>query len=75
MVVPSAAEIRIRRYSNAPDCDVVIALRGEELSIKCRTYDDAVKWAQMECKSYRIAEFATEGRPISSVHPMAAHLE
>ncbi len=75
MIAPSVAEIRIRRMSSALDCDVVIALRGEEVSIRCRTYDDAVKWAQMECKSYRIAEFATENGSISSVHPMAARSE
>jgi len=61
MVAGSVAEIRIRRYSNAPDCDVVVAFRGDEISIRCRTYDEAVKWAQVECKSYRIAEFATDG--------------
>ena len=61
MVAASVAEVRIRRYSSAPDCDVVIAFRGDEVSIRCRTYDDAVKWAQMECKSYRIADFAIEG--------------
>jgi hypothetical protein len=61
MAVGSVAEVRIRRYGSTPDCDVVIVLRGDEVSIRCRTYDDAVKWAQMECKSYRIAECVVEG--------------
>ena len=60
MLAGSVAEVRIRRYSNAPDCDVVVAFRDDEISIKCRTYDQAVKWARMECKSYGIAEFAVE---------------
>ena len=54
------ADVRIRRHSNAPTCDVVVALRGDEISIKCRTYEQAVKWARMECKSYGLAEFAVE---------------
>ena len=59
MVAPSVAEVRIQRYSDAPDCDVVVAFRNGQISIRCRTYDDAVKWARMECKTYRIAEFTT----------------
>ena len=61
MVAESVTEVRIRRYPNVSDCDVVVAFRGDEISIRCRSYDDAVKWAQMECKSYRIAEFSIEG--------------
>ena len=61
MVAESVTEVRIRRYRSVPDCDVVVAFRGDEISIRCRSYDDAVKWAQMECKSYRIADFAIEG--------------
>jgi hypothetical protein len=53
-------EVKIRRYRSADDCDVVVAYGGDEIAIRCRTYDDAVKWAQMECKSYRIAEFVAE---------------
>jgi len=48
------AEVFIRRYSHIPICEVVVAIRGRELLIKCKTYDAAVKWAQMECKSYGV---------------------
>jgi hypothetical protein len=60
MVAGSVAEVKIRRYSNAPACDVVVAFRNDEISINCRTYEQAVKWARMECKSYGIAKFAVE---------------
>jgi hypothetical protein len=53
-------EVRIRRHSDGPDCDVIVSLQGDELLIRCRTYNQAVMWAQMECKSYRIAEFSIE---------------
>ena len=50
-----AAEVRVRRHSDAPECDVVVAIRGLEMSLRCRDYNQAVKWARMECKSYKIA--------------------
>ena len=54
------AAVWIRRYDNAPECDVVVAIRDTETSIKCRNYDQAVKWARMECKSYRIEDFSVK---------------
>lgn len=50
------AAVWIQRYDNVPSCDVV-ALRDDEISIRCCNYDQAVKWARMECKSYRVADF------------------
>ena len=56
-----SAEVRVRRHGNAPDCDVVVTFRGKEISIKCRDYDQATKWARIECRSYGIASgFAVE---------------
>jgi hypothetical protein len=74
MVARSAAEVRIRRYSSVPDCDVVVALRGDEMSITCRSYDQAVAWARIECKSYRVADFTVEAAssPRRPVPRMAA---
>jgi hypothetical protein len=62
MTAERVAEVRIRRHSNVPDCDVVVTFRGLELSLRCDDYDQAVKWARVECKSYKIADgFTVEG--------------
>jgi hypothetical protein len=55
MITEHAAEVRVRRYGDIPECDVVVAFRGQEISIRCRDYDQAVKWARIECKTYKIA--------------------
>jgi hypothetical protein len=51
----TAAEVRVRRHNDVPDCDVVVAFRGKEMSLRCRDYNQAVKWARSECKAYNIA--------------------
>ena len=56
------AEVRVRRYGDNPECDVVVAFRGQEMSIRCRDYNQAVKWARVECKSYRIVDGFTVER-------------
>jgi hypothetical protein len=53
-IAEHAAEVRIRRHSDAPQCDVVVAVGGKEMSLRCRDYNQAVKWARIECKSYKI---------------------
>jgi hypothetical protein len=53
-IAEHTAEVRIRRHSDAPQCDVVVAVRGKEMSLRCRDYNQAVKWARLECKSYKI---------------------
>jgi hypothetical protein len=55
MITGHAAEVRVRRHSDIPECDVVVAVRGQEISIRCRDYNQAVQWARIECKSYKIA--------------------
>jgi hypothetical protein len=56
------AEVRVRRYGDIAECDVVVAFRGQEISIRCRDYDQAVKWARIECRSYKIdGGFTVEG--------------
>ena len=42
--------------SGFSDLHVVVAVRGREMVIRCPTYFEAVKWARMECKSYKIPE-------------------
>jgi hypothetical protein len=54
MIAEHAAEVRIRRHSDAPEWDVVVAVRGKEMSLRCRDYSQAVEWARIECKSYKI---------------------
>lgn len=54
-------EVRIRRHGAAPQCDVVVVVGDKEMSLKCRDYNQAVKWARLECKSYKVeAGFTVE---------------
>jgi hypothetical protein len=55
MITEHAAEVRVRRYGDIPECDVFVVFRGQEISIRCRDYEQAVKWARIECKTYKIA--------------------
>jgi hypothetical protein len=55
MIAEHVDEVRVRRYGDVPECDVVVAVRGLEMSLRCRDYNQAVKWARIECKSYKIA--------------------
>ena len=54
MIAEHAAEVRVRRHSGVRECDVVVAVRGQEISLRCRDYNQAVKWARIECKSYKV---------------------
>ena len=64
MIAEHVAEVRIRRHNDAPDCDVVVAVGGKEMSVRCRDYSQAVKWARIECKSYKIERgFTVESGP------------
>jgi len=53
-------EVTIRRYPETSVCDVLVVARGQELVLRCPSYSQAVKWARLECKSYKIPEPATE---------------
>jgi hypothetical protein len=63
MIAAHSAEICIRRYNGAPECDVIVVFRGRELMLRCRDYDQAVKWARIECKAYKVAQGFTVERP------------
>jgi hypothetical protein len=54
------AEVRIRCYSDVPEGDVVVAIRGKEIILTCPDYDQAVKWARVECRSYGVASVTVE---------------
>ena len=43
MIAEHAAEVWVRRYSGVPECDVVVAVRGQEMSLRCRDYNEAVE--------------------------------
>jgi hypothetical protein len=48
--------VTITRYQGSRICDVVVAVRGQELVVRCPTYSQALEWARLECKSYKIPE-------------------
>jgi hypothetical protein len=53
-------QILIRRDAVSRICDVVVLVRGEELVVRCPSYSQALKWARLECKSYKISEAEIE---------------
>jgi hypothetical protein len=54
-IAEPAAEVRVRRHSDMPECEVVVAYRGKVMFLRCRDYAQAAKWARIECKTYKIA--------------------
>jgi hypothetical protein len=61
MITQSAADVRVLRYDDIAECDVIVAFRGKKMSIRCRDYNQAVKWARIECKAYKLPDtFAVE---------------
>ena len=50
----------IQRYAASRICDVVVVVRGQEMVVRCPTYAQAVKWARVERKSYKILEPETD---------------
>ena len=49
-------KVTIRRHLASQICDVVIVVRGQEMVVRCPSYSQAVRWARLECKSYKIPE-------------------
>ena len=56
-------QVFVRRYTESEICDVVVLVRSQEIVLRCPNYSQALKWARLECKSYKISE--TE--PLSGV--------
>ena len=56
MTEQPAPRVILRRYIGSAICDVLVLVRGQEMVIRCRSYPQALKWARLECKSYRIPE-------------------
>jgi hypothetical protein len=49
-------KVTIRRYAASRICDVEVVVRGQKMVIRCPSYSHALKWARLECKSYKIPE-------------------
>ena len=49
-------QVFIRRHTASEICDVVVSVRGQEIVLRCPNYSQALKWARLECKSYKISE-------------------
>jgi hypothetical protein len=49
-------QVFIRRHTASQICDVVVSVRGQEMILRCPNYSQALKWARLECKSYKISE-------------------
>jgi len=49
-------QVFIRRDTASEICDVVVLVRGQEMVLRCPSYSQALKWARLECKSYKITQ-------------------
>ena len=54
-------EVEVRRYTDGPDCDVIVTTKRRRLVMSCPTYELALRWALLECKVYKIP--AVLGQP------------
>jgi hypothetical protein len=58
-------QVFIRRHTASEICDVVVLIRGQEMVLRCPSYSQALKWARLECRSYKIPQpdFEPPGGP------------
>jgi len=64
VITAHLAEICVRRYDGIRACDVVVFFRGQAMTLRCRDYDQAVDWARIECKAYKVVGgFTVENYP------------
>jgi hypothetical protein len=59
----ASPQVFIRRHTASPICDVVVSVRGQEMVLRCPSYSQALKWARLECKSYKIPQPDIEPEP------------
>jgi hypothetical protein len=52
----ASPRVFIRRHTASQTCDVVVSVRGQEIVLRCPSYPQALKWARLECKSYKIPQ-------------------
>ena len=58
-------QVFVRRYTASEICGVVVLVRSQEMVLRCPNYSQALKWARLECKSYKISGPETE--PLSGL--------
>jgi len=63
----ASPQVFIRRHTASEFCDVVVSVRGQEIILRCPNYAQALKWARLECKSYKI--------PLPDIEPVISELE
>jgi hypothetical protein len=51
----TSPQVFIRCHTASQVCDVVVSVRGQEIILRCPNYAQAMKWARLECKSYKIS--------------------
>ena len=56
----SRGEVLIRRYSNGPECDVIVVIRDREMVLRLPNYNQAVEWARLESRFYKLPAFFSE---------------
>ena len=69
-------QVFIRRHTASEICDVVVSVRGQEIILRCPNYAQALKWARLECKSYKIPQPDIE--PLTSepeIEPLSGLLD
>ena len=49
-------QVFVRRYTASEICGVVVLVRSQEMVLRCPNYSQALKWARLECKSYKIPQ-------------------
>jgi hypothetical protein len=59
MSTEQIAAVCLKRYRKVPACVVIVTRGDDEMSIRFRNYKQAARWAQTECKSYRINQYET----------------
>ena len=52
MLANKIANIRVIRNSHVRECEVRVTVRGKEMCVSCPDYEQALKWARLECRSY-----------------------
>jgi hypothetical protein len=52
----ASPQVFIRRHTASQTCDVVVLVRGQEMVLRCPDYSQALKWARLECRSYKIPQ-------------------
>jgi hypothetical protein len=40
---------------DVPECDVIVTVLDQEMSLSCPDYNQAAEWARIEYRSYKIA--------------------